>query len=103
MSNGNYGMQTAARNYYGKDLKDLKLATVSALPTGMPQAPNQYDPYSHPEAALERRNLVLSEMKGQKYISAEDYEKLLIRLSPIGLQSLKSANSYQPIWTTTSK
>ncbi len=29
----------------------------------MPQAPNQYDPYSHPEAAQDRRNLVLSEMK----------------------------------------
>ena len=80
MSNGNYGMQTAAENYYGKDLKDLSLPQLALL-VECPQAPNQYDPYSHPEAALERRNLVLSEMKGQKYISAEDYEKLLIRLS----------------------
>jgi len=69
MSNGNYGMQTAAENYYGKDLKDLSLPQLALL-AGMPQAPNQYDPYSHPEAALERRNLVLSEMKEQKYISA---------------------------------
>ena len=93
MSNGNYGMQTAAQNYYGKDLKDLSLPQLALL-AGMPQAPNQYDPYSHPEAALERRNLVLSEMKGQKYISAEDYEKAINTPITYGLQSLKPANSY---------
>ena len=93
MSNGNYGMQTAAQNYYGKDLNNLSLPQLALL-AGMPQAPNQYDPYSHPEAALERRNLVLSEMKGQKYISAEDYEKAINTPITDGLQSLKSANSY---------
>ena len=93
MSNGNYGMQTAAQNYYGKDLRELSLPQLALL-AGMPQAPNQYDPYSHPEAALERRNLVLSEMKGQKYISAEDYEKAINTPITDGLQSLKSANSY---------
>ena len=93
MSNGNYGMQTAAENYYGKDLKELSLPQLALL-AGMPQAPNQYDPYSHPEAALERRNLVLSEMKGQNYISAEQYEKAINTPITDGLQSLKSANSY---------
>ena len=93
MSNGNYGMQTAAENYYGKDLKDLSLPQLALL-AGMPQAPNQYDPYSHPEAALERRNLVLSEMKEQNYISAEEYEKAINTPITNGLQSLKSANSY---------
>ena len=93
MSNGNYGMQTAAQNYYGKDLKDLSLPQLALL-AGMPQAPNQYDPYSHPEAALERRNLVLSEMKGQDYISAEQYEKAINTPITDGLQSLKSVNSY---------
>ena len=93
MSNGNYGMQTAAQNYYGKDLIDLSLPQLALL-AGMPQAPNQYDPYSHPEAALERRNLVLSEMKGQGYISAEQYEKAINTPITDGLQSLKSVNSY---------
>ena len=93
MSNGNYGMQTAAQNYYGKDLKDLSLPQLALL-AGMPQAPNQYDPYSHPEAALDRRNLVLSEMKGQGYISAEQYEKAINTPITDGLQSLKSVNSY---------
>ena len=93
MSNGNYGMQTAAQNYYGKDLKDLSLPQLALL-AGMPQAPNQYDPYSHPEAALDRRNLVLSEMRGQDYISAEQYEKAVNTPITDGLQSLKSAATY---------
>ncbi len=93
MSNGNYGMQTAAQNYYGKDLKDLSLPQLALL-AGMPQAPNQYDPYSHPEAALERRNLVLSEMKGQKYISAEDYEKAILKLPKIARVKSQRGRTY---------
>ena len=93
MSNGNYGMQTAAQNYYGKDLKDLSLPQLALL-AGMPQAPNQYDPYSHPEAAQERRDLVLSEMKSQGYISAEQYEKAINTPITDGLQSLRSGNNY---------
>ena len=97
MSNGNYGMQTAAQNYYGKDLNNLSLPQLALL-AGMPQAPNQYDPYSHPEAAQDRRNLVLSEMKNQGYISAEQYEKAVNTPITDGLQSLKSASNY-PAYT----
>lgn len=93
MSNGNYGMQTAAQNYYGKDLNNLSLPQLALL-AGMPQAPNQYDPYSHPKAAQDRRNLVLSEMKNQGYISAEQYEKAVNTPITDGLQSLKSASNY---------
>ena len=93
MSNGNYGMQTAAENYYGKDLEDLSIPQLALL-AGMPQAPNQYDPYSHPEAALERRNLVLSEMQRQGYLTAEQYETAINTPITDGLQSLKSVNSY---------
>ncbi|WP_434350500.1 penicillin-binding protein PBP1A [Streptococcus sp. KHUD_014] len=93
MSNGNYGMQTAAENYYGKDLKDLSIPQLALL-AGMPQAPNQYDPYSHPEEALERRNLVLSEMQKHGYLTAEQYETAINTPITNGLQSLRSVNSY---------
>lgn len=93
MSNGNYGMQTAAENYYGKDLKDLSIPQLALL-AGMPQAPNQYDPYSNPEAALERRNLVLSEMQRQGYLTAEQYETAINTPITDGLQSLRAVNSY---------
>ena len=95
MSNGNYGMQTASQNYYGKDLKDLSIPQLALL-AGMPQAPNQYDPYSHPEEATERRNLVLSEMQKQGYLTAEQYETAINTPITDGLQSLKGSNSYPP-------
>ncbi len=95
MSNGNYGMQTAAQSYYGKDLKDLSIPQLALL-AGMPQAPNQYDPYSHPEEATERRNLVLSEMQKQGYLTAEQYETAINTPITDGLQSLKGSNSYPP-------
>ena len=93
MSNGNYGMQTAARSYYAKDLKELSLPQLALL-AGMPQAPNQYDPYTHPEAALQRRNLVLKEMLDMKSISNEQYESAVNTPVTDGLQSLTSSSNY---------
>lgn len=93
MSNGNYGMQTTAQNFYGKDLKDLTLPQLALL-AGMPQAPNQYDPYTNPEAAQNRRNLVLSEMYQMKYIDKEAYEAATATPVTDGLQSLKQSASY---------
>ena len=93
LSNGNYGMQTAARSYYAKDLKDLSLPQVALL-AGMPQAPNQYDPYTNPEAALQRRNLVLKEMLDMKSITNEQYESAVNTPVTDGLQSLTGSSNY---------
>ena len=86
-------MQTAARSYYAKDLKELSLPQLALL-AGMPQAPNQYDPYTHPEAALQRRNLVLKEMLDMKSISNEQYESAVNTPVTDGLQSLTSSSNY---------
>ncbi|SUN76624.1 penicillin binding protein 1A [Streptococcus massiliensis] len=93
MSNGNYGMQTAAQSYYGKNLNDLTIPQLALL-AGMPQAPNQYDPYTQPEAATKRRNLVLNEMYKMKYLTAQQYEQSINTPVTDGLQSLKSSASY---------
>ncbi len=50
MSNGLYGMETAAENYFGKRLPELSLPQTALL-AGMPQAPSAYDPYQYPEQA----------------------------------------------------
>ena len=93
MSNGDYGMQAAARSYYAKDLKDLSLPQVALL-AGMPQAPNQYDPYTNPEAALQRHNLVLKEMLDMKSITNEQYESAVNTPVTDGLQSLTGSSNY---------
>lgn len=74
LANNIYGVKTAADYYYNKPLKDLSLAQTAMI-AGMPQAPNNYDPYQHPEESTKRRNLVLSQMLKMKFISQADYEK----------------------------
>ncbi|HFU4025256.1 TPA: penicillin-binding protein PBP1A [Streptococcus suis] len=93
MSNGNYGMKTAAKSFYNKELKELSLAQLALL-AGMPQAPNHYDPYVQPEAAKNRRDLVLSQMLKQEYITQEQYETAVATPIEDGLQPLSNNSSY---------
>lgn len=50
MSDRVHGMETASEHYFGKNLKDLNLAETALL-AGMPQSPNNYNPYDHPDLA----------------------------------------------------
>lgn len=97
MGNGNYGMLTAAKSYFGKDLKDLSFAQVALL-AGIPQAPSQYDPYTNPEAAKQRRDIVLSEMYELKKIDKEQYNTAVSTPINDGLQTLKKEASYEPYY-----
>lgn len=93
MSNGIYGMKTASETFYGKELKELSLAQLALL-AGMPQAPNRYDPYSHPEDAKNRRDLVLSEMLAEKYIDNSQYEQAILTPVTDGLLPLSNDAAY---------
>ena len=70
---GAYGMESAARNYFGKHASDLTLAE-SAMLAGLLQGPSRLDPYEHAEAALNRRTLVLERMLANGYITKAEYE-----------------------------
>ena len=93
MGNGNYGMRTAARSYFGKDLTELSIAQLALL-AGIPQAPSHYDPYTQPEAATARRNTVLSQMYKFEYISKEEYDAAVATPITDGLQALNARSSY---------
>ncbi|WP_456274266.1 transglycosylase domain-containing protein [Bacillus sp. AK031] len=71
MSAGINGFGTAATYYYGKELKDLELHEAALL-AGMPQSPNNYNPFNFPEKAEKRRNIVLSLMHQHGKISQEE-------------------------------
>ncbi|MBB6283172.1 transglycosylase domain-containing protein [Geobacillus subterraneus] len=74
-SDGIYGVARAAEYYFGKtNLKELTLPEAALL-AGMPQSPNRYNPYDHPEAAKKRRDTVLSLMAKHGFISQEEAEK----------------------------
>ena len=95
MGNGYYGMKTAAKSYFGKELGDLSVAQAALL-AGIPQAPTQYNPYANPDAAKERRNTVLNEMYEDKNISKEEYEQAKATDISDGLLPLTNKASYEP-------
>lgn len=92
MANGLYGMKTAAKDYYNKDFDKLNLSQYALL-AGIPQAPNDYDPYVHPDNAKKRRDLVLKEMLENKKISDAQYNEAIAVPIDDGLVPLKNKNT----------
>jgi penicillin-binding protein 1A len=66
-----YGVQSAAENYYRKDVRDLTLGEM-ALIAGLPQAPSRYSPFLRPDSAKKRRSYVLRRMRDEGMISEEE-------------------------------
>ncbi|HEX2938924.1 MAG TPA: transglycosylase domain-containing protein [Ruminiclostridium sp.] len=74
LNEGCYGVETAAQNYFGKDVKNLDIAECAALAC-MPKAPSTYDPRNHPEKNTDRRvNVVLKNMYTQHKITKQQYD-----------------------------
>ncbi len=69
---GAYGVESAARVYFGKKAADLTLAE-SAMVVGVVRSPANYSPYLEPEAAERRRSTVLGLMRDQGFVTAEEF------------------------------
>ncbi|MGZ6148773.1 MAG: transglycosylase domain-containing protein [Gemmatimonadaceae bacterium] len=65
---GWYGVEMAARHYFGKSAAKLTLAEAASL-AAMPKGPALYDPLKYPDRVRQRRNVVLSLMADQGYIT----------------------------------
>ncbi|HDX9611566.1 PBP1A family penicillin-binding protein [Bacillus toyonensis] len=68
---GAYGIQAAAKLYFNKNVEDLTVEEGAML-AGLPKSPNGYSPYFSPEKSKERRDVVLSLMHRQGYLTAEE-------------------------------
>jgi penicillin-binding protein 1A len=80
LGRASYGIAAAALNYFNKSLDELTLAQVAYL-AALPKAPNNYHPVTRIEAAIARRNWVLSRMEQDKYISSR--QAYLAKESPL--------------------
>ena len=69
MGNGVYGVEAASRDLFGRSVTQLNLPQAAML-AALPKAPSAYTPRRHPDRALARRNLVLSLMVKEGYVSA---------------------------------
>ncbi len=71
---GTYGVSTAARVYFGKNIEDLTLAECALL-IGIIPAPEKYSPFNNPYIAKQRRDLVLSRMLEEKFITKDEFNQ----------------------------
>jgi penicillin-binding protein 1A len=83
-----YGVQSAAENYFRKNVEDLTLAEAALL-AGLPQAPSRYSPISNPQAAKARRSYVLRRMAEEGMISeAERREADAVAVTVFGVDDV---------------
>ena len=71
---GTYGVEAAAKHFFGVNAKDLTLAQAAML-AGLTQNPVATDPINHPQAAIDRRAVVINRMLELGLISADDAAK----------------------------
>jgi penicillin-binding protein 1A len=76
-----YGVQSASRAYFNKDVGELTIAEAAYLAV-LPKAPSNYDPVRRPERALDRRNWVLGEMLRNQFITQAQHDEA--RAQPLG-------------------
>ncbi|HID66161.1 MAG TPA: peptidase, partial [Aquificaceae bacterium] len=76
LGSGSYGVEAASQVYFGKHVWELSLEEAALL-AGLPKAPAKYNPFYHPDRALERRNFVLKRMYEEGFITQEEYEEAI--------------------------
>src|SRR6202000_3045338 len=84
LGQNSYGVGAASLNYFGKSLDELTIRE-RALPASLPKSPSHYDPRFHHEAALDRRNWVISQMADNGYIT--DAEAATAKATPLITQT----------------
>ncbi|MDE1162157.1 MAG: PBP1A family penicillin-binding protein [Acidobacteriaceae bacterium] len=93
LGRGTYGFEAGAEYYFSKHARDLTLPEAATL-AGLPKGPEEFSPVRHPERALRRRNLVLSEMLEDHKITLGQYTEA--KNAPLGLKLETPANSEAP-------
>jgi len=83
---GAYGVEMAARTYFGKSISDINLAEAALL-GGLVKAPSTFSPYSDLEKAKARQYVVLKRMQDEGYITKEEVEK--VYKQPLHLASMR--------------
>ena len=77
---GVYGIENASKYYFNKSSKDLTLAEASML-AGIPKSPANYAPTVNEKKAKERQRLILNAMVDRDYITEEEADEVLSKLS----------------------
>ena len=93
LGEGAYGVEAAARTYFGKKASQLNLGEIALL-AGLPQSPSNYSPIKQPEAARVRQRYVLNRMAEDGIITAEAARTAYEQGMPLAGNWRKSLNGY---------
>lgn len=87
---GAYGVEAAARTYFGKHVNELNLQECAML-AALPQAPSQFTPYKNPDVAKEKRDVVLSRMAERGFITESERDFAIEQPIVLGKLEVKNA------------
>ena len=93
MGHGRYGLEAAARHYFGKSARELSLTEAAAI-AGLIQRPESLSPFRDPERAMERRNYVLRRMADEGYLAPEVAADAAAQ--PLGVSALRRQENPAP-------
>ena len=96
LGQGTYGIAAASLEYFDKSIKELNYSDAALL-AALPKAPSKYNPYKYPEVGKFRRNLVLKNLKENKFITNKQFEKFKVskvKLKKRKIEIVNEANSY---------
>lgn len=91
---GYYGVKTASKGYFKKELYELSLKEIAIL-VGLPRAPSFYDPTKNLQVSLARANQVITRLETLGWITQEQYVKA-INETPIIYNQTLTQNSTAP-------
>jgi len=93
LGRGTYGFEAGSEYYFSKHARELTLPEAALL-AALPKGPEEFSPVRHPERALKRRNLVLTEMVNNHKITAQQAEEA--KAMPLGLKLEAPVNTEAP-------
>lgn len=96
--NAAYGIEAASITYFDKHASELTLAEAATL-VGLPNGPGLFDPFTHPDACKERRNLVLSRMLEAGDITQQEFDSASAEDVVLHPGKLTNSTSRYPYFT----
>jgi penicillin-binding protein 1A len=99
LGHGAYGVESASKIYFQKNVKDLNLAQCALLAT-LPSAPNLLSPIRHPKTSISRHKIILGKMVEMGFISVNEAEKVFLEFWPEYLDYIGDIPPTLNTWST---
>ncbi|MCL2155854.1 MAG: PBP1A family penicillin-binding protein [Leptospirales bacterium] len=99
LGHGAYGVESASKIYFQKNVQDLNLAQCALLAT-LPSAPNLLSPIRHPKTSIARHKIILGKMVEMGFITVKEAEKAFLDFWPEYLDYIGDLPPTLTTWST---